>query len=77
MEEGIVSEVIVTTRKVSIQGVDYAEGADVSKVDPGSIESMLSMGWAKKVELKTNVIDATDTVNEPGVIAGKPNRNKK
>ena len=77
MEEGIVSEVIVTTRKVSIQGVDYAEGADVSKVDPGSIESMLSMGWAKKVELKVEAVKEVEPIDKPAAVETKTNKNKK
>lgn len=71
------SEVIVTTRKVSIQGVDYTEGADVSKVDPGAIESMLSMGWAKKVELKTEPVREVESIDKPVAVEVKPNKNKK
>lgn len=69
------SEKIITTRKVSIQGVDYAEGADVSGVDSGAIESMLSVGWAKKIEFKNDIIPE-DFSTESGVIVKDQKKNK-
>ena len=43
---------IVLVRDVEIYGKLYTEGMDVSGVDPGVVQSLLSVGWAKQVQTK-------------------------
>ena len=43
---------ILLNRPVSIQGVDYPMDADVSEVCSGTIQSLLSVGWARKEEVE-------------------------
>lgn len=46
---------IVLVRDVEIYGKLHSEGTDVSGVDPGVIQSLLSVGWAKQIEIEASL----------------------
>lgn len=46
---------VVLIRDVEIYGKLYLEGTDVSGVDPGVIQSLLSVGWAKQIEIEASL----------------------
>lgn len=46
---------IVLVRNVEIYGKPYAQGDDISGVDPGVVQSLVSVGWAREVKDETPV----------------------
>lgn len=41
---------IVLVRNVEIYGKPYAQDDDISGVDPGVVQSLVSVGWAREVK---------------------------
>lgn len=41
---------IVLVRNVEIYGKPYAQGDNISGVDPGVVQSLVGVGWAREIK---------------------------